>query len=292
MCTSNGKYKVVPRNASYTSNGGFEDACEWACDTGFTLNEDGDTCVFIPLSNCFESTVDVDASLCSGLNFTLKGCAANAVEHQKLTQQIATWVDSYLNLPATCDEMLYDGSEMFNAALRQYLAELSASSVLSVASGDIVPAQVDFQGEGATNYTGLCGLSEGMPLGFMDAIEKNKEAPAERCLALCPLREVLVEAVLGTCVDYTHCPVGLNGTKLACCFAMTEMTESACEDYSTSVLGKYAGKGKVRGVCNSQANCVRPSDAPSTRHTLGASASFRCLVALLVLMSPYYLDSG
>mmetsp|Transcript_60241 Transcript_60241/g.97620 ORF Transcript_60241/g.97620 Transcript_60241/m.97620 type:complete len:728 (+) Transcript_60241:46-2229(+) len=281
---------VVPRNASFSSNGGFVDACAWACDAGFVINAKKDGCDFVPLSNCFESTVQVDASFCSNVNFTLKGCAANGEAHLDLTLQLAKWVDTYLNLPTSCDELLHEGADKFNLALLAYLAAPTSSPLLITPASNIVPARVDFQG-GAffANLSGLCGLSEGQPLGSKDKAKKDKEAPAERCLPLCWMREVMVEAILGTCRDYTHCPLGLNGTKLACCFAMTTMTEIACEDYSTSVLGKYASKSQVRGVCNSKVDCTRPSAAPSTRHTLAATAASRYLSTLLVVVTAYYV---
>ena len=155
--------KVVPKNASFSTNGGLKDDCKWACDPGFKLNAAGDGCSFIPLSNCFESTVVVDKSACAGQNFTLKGCAANARAHLEITQTLASWTDSYLNQAGKCDELLHKGPASMKKALRAFLAGRS-----STAGSLLISPAEDLRSPSVTllqpvNDTGLCGLFEAVP---------------------------------------------------------------------------------------------------------------------------------
>lgn len=222
----------MPKNASFSTNGGVSDSCEWACDRGFELNDKGDGCSFIPLSNCYETTVTSAAgSLCEGQNFTLKGCAANKAAHQRLAEQLASWLDGFLQLEDECDILLYNGSADLRQALRSYLSDQSkVQGALQITPAEnLGPAPMDLVKE--VNESGLCGMSQGVPLDYW--YEAQDKAPAaRRCKATCPLREVLVQAVLGTCTSYRDCPKGLNSSKLPCCFALTEMTEKSCEGFS------------------------------------------------------------
>lgn len=225
----------VPRNASFSTNGGFTDSCEWACDKGFELNDKGDGCKFIPLSNCYETTVTSLEGVCEGHNFTIKGCAASKEAHQDMATQLADWLDGFLALEESCDVVLYNGSSDLHQALRSFLEDKSkvqGELHISLAE-DLGPAPMDLVEE--VNETGLCGLSQGVPRDYWKKAP-DKSPAVERCRAICPLREVLVEAVLGTCSSYQDCPKGLNTSKLPCCFALTEMTEKSCEGFSLRCL--------------------------------------------------------
>jgi hypothetical protein len=222
----------VPKNASFSTNGGFSDSCKWACDKGFELNEDGDACKFIPLSNCYETSVTgSEGSLCAGQNFTLKGCAASKEAHQEMTKQLVKWMDDFLELPDSCDVLLFNGSSGLEADLRAYLTDTSQTqgTLLIAPAVDLVPAPKTLVKE--VNETGLCGLSEGVPLDYWKK-PQDKSPAAERCRSLCPLREVFVESIVGTCTSFQDCPKAINGTKLPCCFALTDLTEKACEGIS------------------------------------------------------------
>ena len=53
-----------------------------------------------------------------------------------------------------------------------------------------------------------------------------------RCKTLCPLREVYVQSVVGSCNTFADCPKAINSSKLPCCFALTEMADASCDSVS------------------------------------------------------------
>ncbi len=55
-------FAKLPPNAAFSTNGGYMDSCKWSCNTGYELNAKGDACVYIPLSRCFKSEVQVDGA--------------------------------------------------------------------------------------------------------------------------------------------------------------------------------------------------------------------------------------
>ena len=52
-------------------------------------------------------------------------------------------------------------------------------------------------------------------------------------MAMCALRAVIVEGVLGTCAKTQDCPGALNGTKGLCCWSLTSLAQLACQDLDT-----------------------------------------------------------
>ena len=84
--------------------------------------------------------------------------------HAEMTRQVAVWMDEYLNKPDTCDELLHTGPASLEHELRSFLIAGSSegSSVLVVPRKEIAPTAANLLE--ASNHTGLCGITLGVPL--------------------------------------------------------------------------------------------------------------------------------
>ena len=91
---------------------------------------------------------------------------ASAQAHELLIRRLGAFMDDYYDRPGKCDEMLLDGPSELHQELYAYIAteatQPDTDTVLVTPRTEIVapmPALLE-----ASNHSGLCGLTHGMPL--------------------------------------------------------------------------------------------------------------------------------